>query len=100
MLVYVEIFKPAPRTTSRESGNVVRHKPDDDAQMFRFCRDLNADKSRKARLIRLTDIWRPIELVPVFGKRCPSNWSSSNAVELAEEFYANSFTDKETYQYV
>ncbi len=51
-------------------------------------------------MIRLTDIWRPIQLTPVFGKECPANWDLNNAVELAKEFYVNSFWDKETYMTV
>ncbi len=93
-LAYVQPFKPGAGGTK---GHWLRHVADENIDMFRVRRLLDVDKSRSARLVKLTDIWRPIELIPLFGKRCPSHWNSWNSVELADEFYVNSFTDKETY---
>lgn len=47
---------------------------------------------------KLTDIWRPVELIPCFGKQCPVDWTADNAVELSEDFYLNVFSDKDVYQ--
>ncbi len=57
-----------------------------------------ANRHRESRIVRLLDIWRPVEVVPVFGKSCPDTWDSSNAVELAKEFYLNVFSSKDDYQ--
>ena len=77
----------------------MHHVPDDNIEMFRVRRLLDGG-TRASRLIRLVDIWRPVELVPRFGKTCPLHWTAENSVELAKEFYVNCFTDKETYQTV
>lgn len=66
--------------------------------MFRVVRSLRSDGSRRGLIIRLTDIWRPVELVPKFGTQCPKNWTYLNSVELAKEFYVNCYSDKETFQ--
>lgn len=66
--------------------------------MTRFERSFLRGTQREGRIIRLTDIWRQVEVVPVFGKECPKDWNSSNAVELAEEFYVNIFSGKDVYQ--
>ncbi len=35
-----------------------------------------ANRHRESRIVRLLDIWRPVEVVPVFGKSCPDTWDS------------------------
>lgn len=74
--------------------------PDKDIQMFRVVRQLNRDGTRKGIVVKLTDIWRYIELVPRFGSECREGWNSENACELATEFFVNSFADKDIYQCV
>lgn len=98
VLAYVQPFKPAPGTVSVQDDGSKAHVPDDGIEMFRVIRSLHRSGERKGLIIKLTDIWRPVELVPRFGKRCPANWTSSNAVELVEQFYVNCFSDKEAYQ--
>lgn len=97
-LAYVQPFKPAPGTTSRQQDGSKAHVPDDGIEMFRVVRSLCSNGNRKGLVIKLTDIWRPVELIPRFGKKCPQHWTSSDAVELAEQFYVNCFSDKESYQ--
>ena len=98
ILAYVQPFKPAPGTISQQEDGSKAHVPDDYIEMFRVVRSLHSDGKRKGLIIRLTDIWRPVELIPRFGKKCPVGWTSSNAVELADHFYVNCFSDKEAYQ--
>lgn len=98
ILVYVQPFKPAPGTISVQQDGTRAHVPDDDIEMFRVTRSLQHNGNRKGLIIKLTDIWRPVELVPRFGTRCPSRWTASDAVELAEHFYVNCFSDKDAYQ--
>lgn len=94
VLVYIQDFEPAPGTIR----NKVQH-PERDINMFRVIRCIRNGK-RKGLVIKLTDIWRPVELIPVFGNECPAAWTTENAVELAQEFYVNSFSEKEAYQSV
>ncbi len=99
-LAYVEYFKHGPKALSEQTEGGKNHVPDDNVEMFRVIRRVGRDRKRIGGVIRLTDIWRPIQLTPVFGKECPANWDLNNAVELAKEFYVNSFWDKETYMTV
>lgn len=97
-LAYVQPFKPAPGTVSVQEDGSKAHVPDDNIEMFRVTRSLHRNGERKSLIIKLTDIWRPVELIPRFGRKCPASWTSSDAVELAEQFYVNCFSDKEAYQ--
>ncbi len=97
---YVQPFKPAPGTITTQQGGRKAHVPDDNIEMYRVCRVFNNDGTRAGMVIKVTDIWRHVELIPKFGARCPSHWDSKNAVELATEFYVNNFADKEVYQAV
>ena len=67
--------------------------------MFRVNRVVQRGR-RKGKIVPLTLIWRPIELIPVFGRRCPTGWTSNTAVEEADDFYVNCFSDKDVYQTV
>ncbi|KLO04459.1 hypothetical protein SCHPADRAFT_840547 [Schizopora paradoxa] len=100
VLAYVEPLKPAPGTISLQTDGHYDHVPDDNIEMFRLVRDLNPDLSRRGKIIKLVDIWRPIDIIPKFGQECPMEWTRDTAVELASEFYVNSFADKETFQSV
>lgn len=94
VLVYVQPFEPAPGTIK---NNV--QQPEHHINMFRVVRCIR-NGTRKGLVVKLTDIWRPVELVPVFGRECPAAWTTENAIELAQEFYVNPFSEKEAYQSV
>lgn len=99
---YVQPFKPAPGTICRQrgAGGLRAHVTDDAIEMFRVVRCLDGNGNRRGMIVKLTDIWRLVELVPRFKAKCPSRWDSETAVELAEQFFVNSFADKEIYQAV
>lgn len=88
-------------TTAR--GRFV-HVPDKNIGLYRVRHLMNRDRLRPGEpeavhvVAKLTDIWRPVELVPSFGKQCPINWTADTAVELSEDFYLNTFSDKDVYQ--
>ena len=88
---YVEPLKIASNAKGR---------PDPVTNMYRLVRHLDAKKRRKGLFIRLENVWRFIELVPKFGKECPTSWTCANAVERASEFYLNCFVDLATYMEV
>lgn len=67
--------------------------------MFRVNRVVRRGR-RKGEILPLTAIWRPIEVIPVFGRHCPANWTALSAVEEADDFYVNCFSDKDVYQTV
>ncbi len=100
LLVYLQLFKAAPGTVRWRPHLGRAHMPDDGIEMFRVVRQTNGDGSRRGIVVKLTDIWRYVELVPRFGKKCNGDWNSKNACELATEFYVNSFADKDIYQSV
>lgn len=68
--------------------------------MHIFICDFNSDGTHKGLIIPLTDIWLPVEVVPVFGKRCNQEWTKDSAVELAKELRLNVFDRKTTYMLV
>lgn len=100
VFAYVEPLKPAPGTISLQDDGNFDHVPDDNLEMFRLVRDMKPGNLRCGIIIKLQDIWRPIDVIPRFGEECPDDWTRDNSVELADEFYVNSFADKETYQSV
>ena len=85
---YVQPFRIAPNA---------RGKVDPDIRLYRLVRELRSNRTRKGLVIPLTDIWRPVELVPRFGAKCNKDWTCDTAVELSKEFYLNCFADKSTY---
>ena len=68
-----------------------------DIKMYKLVRDLRSDRTRKGLIVPLTSIWRPVELIPRFGKACNGDWTCDTAVESSKEFYLNCFADKSTY---
>ena len=101
IFTYVQPFKPAPGKKRRQTSasGAIEQIHDEDIKMFRVVRCKRKDR-RVGYVIPLTDIWRPIELIPAFGEECNSRWTSHSAVEEAKEFFVNCFSDKEVYQSV
>lgn len=88
LFAYIQPFK----ITRHARGTV-----DANIKMYRLERELYSDRTRKGLVVLLKDIWRPVELVPRFGKECNTGWTCDTAVEEAKEFYLNCFSDKATY---
>ena len=85
---YVQPFRIAPNA----NGEV-----DPDIQLYRLVRVLRGDRTRKGLIVPLTDIWRPVELIPRFGEEVSEDWTCDTAVELSNELYLNCFADMPTY---
>ncbi len=81
----------------RSSGTESIPVRDESSGLYKVSRLLDEDGSRRGIVINLTDIWRPVDVTPGFGKICPVSWSTDNAVEQAKEFYINPFHDKSLY---
>ncbi len=65
--------------------------------VIRVERVFDPDGSRVGLVVSLTDIWRPVDLVPDYGEACPPHWTSGSASDFATQFFVNSFYDKQTY---
>ena len=85
---YVQPFKIAPGTKNMAGSDI---------KMYKLVRDLRNDHTRKGLIVPLANIWRPVELIPKFGKMCNKDWTCDTAVESSKEFYLNCFSDKSTY---
>lgn len=72
--------------------------PNKDSGLVEVRRTLDTNRTRTGTVINITDIWRPIDIVPNFGAACPEDWGFENAVEQASSFFVNIYCDKETYQ--
>lgn len=57
-------------------------------------------KVRHTAIVPLSDIRRSIHLYPLFGHVAPEQWSSGNVLDLCEQFWVNSFTDRHAYSTV
>lgn len=66
----------------------------------RVIRQFGHDGSRSGRVINLKHIWRPIDLVPVFGNEYNEEWSFSTSIDDAEEFFVNFYCDKNTFKHM
>ena len=85
---YVQPFKTTPSA---------KFIADSDIKMYKLVRDLRSDRTRKGLIVPLTSIWRPVELIPRFGKACNGDWTCDTAVEEARELYLNCFADIASY---
>lgn len=94
---YVEPMVPAPGRTKLLANGKSKQIHDRDLKMYRVQRDLDEDGTRKGFVVNVTDIWRPIDLIPLIGDRCPAHWTSSTSIDLASEFVVNRFFDKGTF---
>lgn len=88
---YVQPFRPSPQSKGRADPNV---------NMFSVVQIFRSNNTRKGLVVPLDAIWRPVELIPKFGKECDPTWTCETAVEKAREFYINCFSDKPTYMEV
>ena len=81
-LVYIHLFKFAPGSNGL---------PDPGSNMYRFVRTIRRDGSRAGLICPLNHLYLPVELIPVFGKKCSPEWTCHSALELAKEFRLNCF---------
>ncbi|THU77334.1 hypothetical protein K435DRAFT_702628 [Dendrothele bispora CBS 962.96] len=82
-LSYVEWFTPF-------------HHPESHHHMYKISRDL-VEEERQASIVPVELFRRSIHLLPCFGPHAPKEWSSSNVLDMAKEFFVNSISDKHAY---
>ncbi len=95
-MAYVEPLQPAPEFTKHTDDGKV-HVPCKPSGLYKATRLRESGGSGRGVCINLTDIWRPIDVVPDYGTACPKAWTSDTSVELARDFYVNPFYDKHAY---
>ena len=71
--------------------------PDPNISMYRLARCTCSNGTRKGLIFPLEEIWRPVEMIPKFGKACNTRWTCDTAVEEAHELYLNCFADAASY---
>lgn len=95
-MAYIEPLVPV--TTLRRENGSVDAVADENSGLIEIKRLFRPDLSRFGMVIRLTDIWRQVNIVPMFGEKCEETWTCDTAVEEAQTFVANVFQSKEAYQ--
>ena len=77
-----KVFKPAPHT---DMLLVQQHNRSD------------GNHIQMGDIVPLTDMCEVVELVPWYGQHMDNGFNSNTSLELADSFYINNFTDKETF---
>lgn len=96
-LAYVEPFGPSQGFSRRTDNGKDECIADPNSGLFCVQCILNQDGMRTGMIINVKDIWRQVDLVPNFSRKCPARWTSETSVELASEFFVNHFYDKEIF---
>lgn len=96
ILAYVEPLVPVSQ--ARCEDGVVKAAPDENSGLVEVKRLHRPDRTRFGMVIRLTDIWRPVDVVPVFEDECESDWTSDTAIDKAQSFLINVFYTKDAFQ--
>ena len=102
-LAYIHIFEPRTGSVGYPSDRrgTLAHLPDDGVEMFRVKAHAGANgELRTGVVVRVEDIWLPVEMIPKFGEWCPGHWMEYSMVKLADELLVNPFSDKTIYQLV
>lgn len=105
-LVYVEFLAPCAGSLDRLSepfeldGDTITHQhlPEANIDMYKVQRAHRADGTRIAEIMDLSQLWRPVELIPFMGESCDKTWTCETSTELAEELWVNCFHGKEDFQ--
>lgn len=90
---YVELFQP---TRGQVEDGV--HVKDSVVGLPRVVRQLSPDGLRRGLVVDLTDIWRPIDLVPNFEEVDDDEAANSTVMDSAKEFFVNYYYDKRTFE--
>ncbi|KAH8995173.1 hypothetical protein EDB83DRAFT_2238904, partial [Lactarius deliciosus] len=72
--------------------------PDMDSFLFKISPMKDRDGGRVCSIIPVANIQRSVHLIPRFGAVAPQEWTSSTALDLANVFFVNSFTDNHLYR--
>lgn len=65
--------------------------------MFVVHHNLRTNGQPLGDIVPLDSVCQVVQFVPKFGHQVPPDMTSDNSLEIAREFYINSFADKETF---
>lgn len=103
-LIYIELFEPAPGTVqsvrAENDEDIEVHLADEDSKMFRLVRSFFPDGRRREAIVKYSEIWQPVDLMPFFEGKADRAWKHTQIMEQAKEFLVNCFDSKETFQSV
>ncbi|KAG6843092.1 hypothetical protein H0H87_007871, partial [Tephrocybe sp. NHM501043] len=91
-LAYVQYFRFSGK---RDQNGLLLEE--EDVDMYRLKRHRRTNKTPVGGIIGLTDVARPVEIIPVFGEKCDPRLTSENSLDIWEDYYLNNFSDKEVY---
>ena len=95
-LLYVEFFNFSNTLyTIVNNTHVVCPAPR--LEMFVVQRRLRSNGRPLGDIIPLDHVQQVVQLVPKFGAQAPINMTSDNCLDVGNEFYVNSFAEKETF---
>lgn len=87
-----------PASQIRREDGTVDAIPDKDSGLIEIKRLYRPDLSRFGMVVRLTDIWCPVDVVPAFGESCDKDWTCDTAVDEARRLFINIFYTKDAYR--
>ncbi|THU83570.1 hypothetical protein K435DRAFT_822933 [Dendrothele bispora CBS 962.96] len=64
--------------------------------LYKVSRDI-VNNERQASIVPVEFFRRSVHLIPRFGAHAPKDWTSSNVLEKAREFFVNTMSDKNMY---
>jgi hypothetical protein len=85
LLAYVEYFTKFKDAVHKQT------------RFYEVSRSKNGGK-RQSAVIPLDTLYQSCHLIPKFGQAVPSNWNSSNVIEVCNHFYLNDMIDLSFYQ--
>lgn len=89
-LLYVQYFQITATPTEDAS-----------AGMYRVKRIYHQDRTgrifRPGGIIPLTAVTCAVELIPMYGSKMDRTINATNAMEICDEYYLNTFSDKEVF---
>lgn len=90
---YIEYFD----FVSRDSNGVPKTEIDFDMFLVRRARP-RSNNVPKGDVIRLSDVWQPVELVPKFDHEADRLLTPHNVLDRPKAWYLNCFWNKHCYQ--
>ncbi|KAG9308640.1 hypothetical protein JVU11DRAFT_11593 [Chiua virens] len=95
-LIYVEFFNFSNTHFVNMDGICIA-VPAPKIEMFVVQRRLRSNGQRLGDVVRLDDVRDIVQLVPKFGGKVSPSVTRDNSLEIGQEFYVNSFADKEVF---
>ncbi|THU86756.1 hypothetical protein K435DRAFT_683009 [Dendrothele bispora CBS 962.96] len=90
-----DVPRPPQHLSYVEWFTAFRH-PEGYHGLYKVSRDI-VNNERQASIVPVEFFRRSVHLIPRFGAHAPKDWTSSNVLEKAREFFVNTMSDKNMY---